>query len=82
MEPSRRQDIHTKPLTTGKSIPRTPLAVTMAKHQQAEAEFLKERVQLKREVDQQRKRASGLEHRYSQLQVLAHFVLSCCQVSV
>jgi len=44
--------------------------VTMAKHQQAEAGFLKEKVQLKREVDQQRKRASGLEHRYSQLQVL------------
>ena len=56
-------------LHTARSIPRTPLAVTMAKLQQAEADHLKDRVQMRRELDQQRRRASGLEHRYSQLQV-------------
>ncbi len=80
-EPQRRPPPQpAKPVGSGKSIPRTPLAVTMAKHQQAEAEFLKERVQLKREVDQQRKRASGLEHRYSQLQVPGnHDAVPWCQ---
>ena len=56
-------------LRTSKAIPRTPLEVTMAKLQQAEAEHLRDRVQMKRELDQQHRRASSLEHRYSQVQV-------------
>lgn len=42
----------------------------MAKLQQAEAEHLRDKVQMKRELDQQHRRASSLEHRYSQVQVI------------
>ncbi len=56
-------------LQTCKAIPRTPLEVTLAKLQQAEAEHLKDKVQTRRDLDQQRRRASSLEHRYTQLQV-------------
>ena len=53
---------------TSKAIPRTPLEVTMAKLHQSEAEHQRDRVQMKRELDQQRKQASSLDHRYAQLQ--------------
>lgn len=55
-------------LHTSKTVPRTPLEVTMAKLQQSEAEHQRDRVQMKRELDQQHKRASSLEHRHTQLQ--------------
>lgn len=55
-------------LRAGKTIPRTPLAITMAKLQQAEADHTKERVQMRRDFDFHRRKASSLEHRYNQLQ--------------
>lgn len=57
-----------KALHTSKSVPRTPLAMSLAKLQQSEEAWRKERVQLRRETDQQRKRNSALDHRISQLQ--------------
>lgn len=59
----------TRLLTKSGTVPKTPLAVSMARLQQTEEQLQKDRIQARRELDAQRKKSSNLEHRYSQLQV-------------
>lgn len=66
---AKRQSPQPAQLHTSRSIPRTPLAVTLAKLEQAESQHLKDKVQMRRHLDQQRKDASQLQHRHAQLQV-------------